>query len=288
VSAVVDEPDDELSVEAGFTRVDDQPDTGYLVAGMDQTAQWTAVRELRRWERARLALGPGDHVLDVGCGVGDVITELSLQVQPDGRAVGIDASEAMLAVGRRRADAAGRAVELRTGDALALDVPDGSFDACRSERMLQWVADVDAAVAEMVRVLRPGGRIGVIDTDWRTLVVDLPTSQAVQAVRIALENQRGEGARAGGRLLNACRDVGVVDLEVTAATHVWSEWDPEVDAAPSGFFPLAPVTNELVALGFIDAELARRFIDELHESARAGRFFMALSMIAVCGRRPDE
>jgi SAM-dependent methyltransferase len=288
VTPVVNEPDGQLSVESGFTRVDDQPDTDFLVAGMDATARWPAIRYLRSWERERLALRPGQEVLDVGCGVGDVVIELSEAVRPGGRAVGIDASEAMLAAGRARAAAADRHVDLRVGDALALDEGDESFDACRSERMLQWVPDIDGAVSEMVRVLRPGGRISIIDTDWRTFVVDLPTASAVRAMRLAIEDQRGEPATAGGRLLNVCRHFGLVDLEVTAATHVWSEWDPQVDAAPSGFFPLASVTDELVGLGLIDAELASRFIDELHEAARRGRFYMALSMTAVFGRTPER
>jgi SAM-dependent methyltransferase len=286
VIQVLNEPDGELSVTSGFTRVDDQPDTAYLVAGMDATAQWPATKLLRSWERERLAVRPGEHVIDVGCGVGDVITSLAADVAPDGRAVGIDASEAMLATGRERARAAGHDVELRVGDALAIDEEDGSFDACRSERMLQWVPEPEVAIGEMLRVLRPGGRLSLIDTDWRTLVVDLPSAPAVRAMRLAVEDQRGEPSTAGGRLLNICRDLGVDDLDLTATTHVWSEWDPEADAAPSGFFPLGPVTNELVELGHLDAELADRFIEELYEAGRRGRFYMALSMTAVFGRRP--
>lgn len=58
------------------------------------------------------------------------------------------------------------------GDALALDEPDDSFDAARCERVLQWVSDPAAAVAELTRVVRPGGRICLIDTDWSTLRLD--------------------------------------------------------------------------------------------------------------------
>ena len=81
----------------GFSDVDAMPDPALLVAGMDATAQWPAVRTLRQWERDRLAVSPGDAVLDVGCGAGDVIIELAAIVGGDGRAVGVDYSEQMLA-----------------------------------------------------------------------------------------------------------------------------------------------------------------------------------------------
>ena len=91
---------DSISMRKGFTEVDRQDDPGLLVAGMEATAQWPAVKRLRSWERDRLKLESGDAVLDVGCGPGDVIAELAAFVEPDGRAVGLDASEQMLAAAR--------------------------------------------------------------------------------------------------------------------------------------------------------------------------------------------
>src|SRR5688500_13099405 len=143
----------------GFSQVDGQADPSMLIAGMDATAQWPAVQRLRSWERDRLGVAAGCAVLDVGCGTADVLAGLAAVATAQGRAVGVDASEQMLAVAQQRARAAGVSLDLRVGDATELDFEDGSFDVVRSERTLQWVSDPARAVAEMVRVLRPGGRI---------------------------------------------------------------------------------------------------------------------------------
>jgi SAM-dependent methyltransferase len=270
----------------GFGAVDAQPDPTVLVEGMDATARWPAVRQLRAWEQERLALGPGDALLDVGCGIGDVARPCAVLVQPGGRVVGIDASEAMLVVARARAEADGVDAVFRVGDALAIDEPGGSFDACRCERVLQWLPDMDAAIGEMVRVLRPGGRLCLTDTDWRTFAVDLPDPALSRRIADAMVDFRGVGAAAGGRLLNRCREHRLLDVQATAATHVWSEWDPESASGPPGLFPLRGVLPNLVDSGALDADEAQRFVQLAEISGRDDRCYMSVSMTAVFGRTP--
>jgi SAM-dependent methyltransferase len=276
-----------LSAKDGFTAVDAQPDTSFLVNTMYETSRWPSVQRLRAWEREHLALRPGERLLDVGCGVGDALCVLVDDLRPGGSGLGLDASEAMLTAARDHAASnAVTEVEFRSGDAVSLDVPDSSFDACRSERMLQWVPEMELAVGEMVRALRPGGRLSLIDTDWRTFAPDMPDTRAYRAVTKGLYEQRGPSAAAGARLLNICRDLGLSGVEVTADAHVWSQWDPTVSPAPDGFFPIEPVVTELVDLGHVEAELGQRFIEQVYDSARNDRLFISLTMVAVSGRKP--
>lgn len=271
--------------ERGFGAVDQQPDPSFLVATMEVTAQWPAVRQLRAWEREHLALGPGAAVLDVGCGIGEVARAYAADVGPDGRIVGIDASTAMLDVARARALAESVDVVFRTGDALAIDEPDSSFDACRAERVLQWLPELERPVAEMMRVLRPGGRLCLIDTDWRTFAVDLPDLALAARLTEAIVAYRGDGAPAGARLLNLCRDAGLTDLAHTAATHIWSAWDPDVDPGPPGLFPLRDVLDDVVARGSLDHGDADHFLDLLERAARGDRLYLSVSMTSVFGRK---
>ena len=268
-------------LETGFTTVDAQPDTSMLVEGMERTAQWPAVVQLRSWEREHLAMAANERLLDVGCGMGD----MACGYAAGGATVtGVDASAAMLDAARGRAQRESVSVDFHVGDATALDFPDNAFDACRSERVLQWVPDIGAAVRDIVRVVRPGGRLCLIDTDWRTFAADLDDLELSQGLGRVFMSRRGPSAAAGGRLLNLCRDAGVVELDCTAATHVWTEWDPEIEPNPSGLFPLRAVAPQLVGPGLMTAEDADRLIDGIFAAGRAGRLFMSLSMVAVYGR----
>jgi arsenite methyltransferase len=118
-----------------------------------------------------LGVTAGEAVLDMGSGPGLLATDLSRAVGPAGRVCGIDVSESMLTLARGRAVPAGGApVEYRHGGVTAVPYPDGSFDAVVCTQVLEYVEDVPAALAEAFRVLRPGGRLLVLDTDWDSIV----------------------------------------------------------------------------------------------------------------------
>ena len=125
---------------------------------------------LRRRKLVYEALGaqPGDSVLDVGCGPGFYSRELLDQVGPDGSVTGVDQSPQMLAVAKRRSEGFAGA-RFEEGDATALPVESGRFDRALSVQVLEYVADVQAALAEMHRALRPGGRVVIWDVDWATV-----------------------------------------------------------------------------------------------------------------------
>ena len=279
--------DDSPDLKKGFTNVDAQPDPAMLVNAMDATARWPAVQRLRAWERERLGLRPGLRVLDVGCGPGDVLVELAADIGDTGRAAGLDASEQMLAAAADRAAGAGVAVELQVGDAAALPFADADFDIVRWERTLQWVEDPSAAVAELVRVTAPGGRVTIIDTDWRTLLIDHPSPALLRRFLTALADLRGDAVNAGGRLVNLLRDARCGGIEVTAQTHLTLAWDPDHESHPSGFMPFHLIAADLAEKGRFPRDEAATFVREFEEAARSDRFFMSLTMFAASGIVPS-
>jgi demethylmenaquinone methyltransferase/2-methoxy-6-polyprenyl-1,4-benzoquinol methylase len=119
-----------------------------------------------RW-RARTAdiagVGPGAAALDVCCGTGDLALELRRRVGPSGRVVGLDFSAPMLELAEQKAAAQGLGVEWVQGNALELPFPDESFDAATVGFGVRNVADVAAAIAEMARVVRPGGSATILE-----------------------------------------------------------------------------------------------------------------------------
>src|SRR6185503_17693906 len=108
----------------------------------------------------------------------------------------------------------------------------------------------------------------LIDTDWRTFTADLPAGAGAEVVSAAMLQVRGDGALAGGRLLNLCRDAGLHDLRSTGAVHIWTSWDPDREAGPAGLFPLRDIVPQLAALGALDAEVGHRFVDAMVDAAR--------------------
>ncbi len=122
---------------------------------------------LRLWQRAfaaRTGLEAGGSALDVCAGTAELSLVMARRVGPAGRVVGIDFSPEMLEVGRAKVRAAARTtpaapIELIEGDALALPFPDSTFDCAASGFALRNVKDIQQAISEMVRVVRPGGRV---------------------------------------------------------------------------------------------------------------------------------
>jgi arsenite methyltransferase len=109
-------------------------------------------------------LNPGDNVVDVGCGAGIDSLIAARMVAPDGRVVGVDMTPAMLAKARQAATETGLdTVEFREGYGEALPIVDGWADAVISNGVLNLMPDKEAALAEMARVLRPGGRLQIGD-----------------------------------------------------------------------------------------------------------------------------
>src|SRR5215204_4278579 len=105
----------------------------------------------------RAEVGPGSDALDICCGTGDLALELRRRIGPDGRVVGSDFSEPMLELARRKSGEQGLPVEFGWADALELPYGDVSFDAVTIGFGARNLADLDRGLAEMTRVLRPGG-----------------------------------------------------------------------------------------------------------------------------------
>lgn len=165
-----------------FTDVDRTGEVDFFVRFLDRGNALPDIIQAKPIILDGLQLDAGQQAVDIGCGMGADVFEIAGTVGPTGSVVGVDSSEAMILEARRRAEASSLPVSFHVGDAQALPFDDATFDACRCERMLMHVPDAELAVSEMVRVTKPGGRIGIFDFDWDTFVIDSPDKPTTRAV----------------------------------------------------------------------------------------------------------
>lgn len=163
--------------------------------------------ERRQLVRDRLDLQRGEEVVSIGCGPGFEPAELAEAVGESGHIYGVDVSEAMVAMGNDRCADLPQ-VTLELADAVDLPVADERFDAAVSVQVYEYIDDVDAAIAELHRILRPGGRAAVYSTDFDSMVWHSSDrdrmDRAIEAWKDVYVNPH-----LGSQLASAFNDVGL-------------------------------------------------------------------------------
>jgi ubiquinone/menaquinone biosynthesis C-methylase UbiE len=236
--------------------------------------------------RTRAAVGarPGERGLDVGCGPGFLACELGREVGPAGGVIGVDESPEMLEAARARIAREGLTdrVEVRQGDAGRLDFPSGSFDFVTGVQVYLYVADVAGALSEAARVLRPGGRFAVVDTDWDScvwLTTDRDRHRRVMEARLEHFAQRHLPPR-----LPAL-------LDRTALRLVHAEAIPvlELTGGPGTFSGglIEPTANLAIRYGIARADAEAWKADLLARTAGGEYFFSLTRYLFVATRSGD-
>jgi ubiquinone/menaquinone biosynthesis C-methylase UbiE len=142
-----------------------------LIDITDLHASLPGLRRLRDWAHAALDLRPGETAVDIGSGTGSEVFSFADAVGASGEAIGVEPDPSLLASAQRRGGELGSSARFLTGDAYRLPLPDASVDAVLCERVFQHLTMPDRAAREITRVLRPGGRVVVVDADWGTAIV---------------------------------------------------------------------------------------------------------------------
>jgi len=146
-----------------FARVD-ETDAGDFIERLDRMHLVEDFRIYKTRSMEAMRIAPGARVADIGCGAGDDAAQLAMLVGAGGHASGVDLSQSMVdEAARRFADTGNLAFVCASVDKLPF--ADDSLDAIRADRVLIHVPDPQAAVAEMIRVTKPGGRIVISEPD---------------------------------------------------------------------------------------------------------------------------
>jgi ubiquinone/menaquinone biosynthesis C-methylase UbiE len=269
----------ERDVATGFRNVDRTGDAGYYVRFLERATGVERIRELKRHSYELMQVQPGQHVLDLGCGLGDDARALAAVVGSTGRAVGVDVSESMVTEARQRSEGTGLSVEFAVGDAHGLDFPAGSFDACRTERTLHYVADPARAVGEMVRVVKPGGRVVALEPDHETMVFYPGDKATTRTIAKAFADSIPNGW-IGRQLLALFLDAGLV--EVAALPHAILMTELELVRQ----LLLDAHLEKVKQTGLLPAHEVDAWLADLVDAGQRGRFLCSLTMFSVVGRKP--
>ncbi|HLF05642.1 MAG TPA: methyltransferase domain-containing protein [Thermoplasmata archaeon] len=265
----------------GWAGVDSSADPSRFVAFLDATR--ARLLEMARADPARffahLELREGQHVLEIGCGTGDYARVYSGLLGASGRVLGIDYSTTMVEEARRRAAGSGARLEFRQGDAHRLELPDSTFDRCISNIVIQHLASPPEAIAQMVRVARPGGLVIAAEQDWETFVIDGEPSGVTRNVLNHIADSIPRGW-IGRQLRSLFLAAGLENVNVAASTLTFNDFD-----LIDGWF-VAPAAESAASAGKISEDDAAAWLADLRARNKAGRFFAAMTLFNVTGRKP--
>jgi ubiquinone/menaquinone biosynthesis C-methylase UbiE len=267
------------SLRRQFDSVDRTVDPSDFVQYLDTTRATNFIQEIKQRTIALMDLHPGESALDVGCGTGEDVWALAAKVSPGGRAVGVDVSSTMITTARQRAGESKSSVEFVQSDVQSLAFEDGCFDAVRGERLLQHTSDPEAALREMVRVAKRGGRIVIWEGDLDLFVIDAPdyaTSRIVQ--RFICDSFRNGDI--GHRLYRFFLECGLVDVQSMPRVGHFTNL-----ALIENAFDLTASVERAVAQNVLQSEPAMRWLESLSAADRLGRFFSAVGGFITFGRK---
>ena len=231
---------------------------------------------LRRRALVHEALGaaPGDRVLDAGCGPGFYVAETLERVGPGGSVVGVDASPPMLALAAKRSEGHDN-VSFHEGDVTALPVADADFDRALSVQVLEYVTDIPAALAELHRVLKPGGRVLLWDVDWATVSWRSDDPARMERVLRGWDEHLSDPVLPR-RLSAELRAAGFEDVEMQGHAFVTDDLTDE---------SYAGALVHLMA-DYVGTDEAQEWAEEQRELQARGRSYFACIQFCFTGTRP--
>jgi arsenite methyltransferase len=238
-----------------------------------------AVRR-RRAVLDALGLESGERVLDIGTGPGFLAYEMADPVGSAGEVVGIDSSDPMLQLARIRCADKPR-VRFEAGDASHLSTPDSHFDAAVSVQVYEYIPEVEIALAEMYRVLRPGGRGVIISTDWRSIVWNSRDDDRMQRVLAAFA-EHCPHQDLPRTLAPRLRSIG---FEI-AREQVIPQFNPSCEPSTFSYHMIGLIRGFARGRRGVTEKEANDWAEDLHRLAKQGRYFFCLNQYLFVVTKP--
>jgi ubiquinone/menaquinone biosynthesis C-methylase UbiE len=214
---------------------------------------------------------PGERIVDVGCGPGLLAHELAPAVGDTGRIIGADSSAAMLELAKKRCAHLPN-IEFVECDATDLEVDEASADLVTCTQVLLYVTDVEKALEEMFRILKPGGRVIIMETDWRGTVLHSYYEDLTEKI-IEAWDRAVPSPRLPPRLAPLLRQKGFTSVETEAIPLV------STDCTPDGFSMamMAQSAEAACEQGIVTASEAQSWLEELTQLGAEDAYFFCVN-----------
>ena len=234
-------------------------------------------------QRARilqaLDLKPGYRVLDVGSGPGHQVFDIASVVGETGHVDGIDPSESANDIARQRCSALDN-VKFRVGEAADIPFDDNAFDAVMSSQVFEYLDDVQSGLADMYRVLKPGGRVVIQDVDWGTLLWHSSDPDRMARINAVWDNHLAD-PHVPQTLARRLKDAGFVNVRAEAVPKIEIEYDPGNISALFIEIYVGYVVSQGVPQQEADAWAA-----DLHALGAADDYFFAITNYIFAADKP--
>lgn len=259
----------------------DEPALERLVARLESRAQDSVFARLLDKYVARLALPPSARVLEVGCGTGAVLRALAHRSDFTGQALGVDQCAHFIDAANAfaRAEGVGDRIAFEVGDAHGLDFPPATFDVVIAHTLISHVTEPLAVLAEMTRLVRPGGTVVVFDGDYASLTYAYPDHGFGHRMDAALATSTFNNPRIMRDLPRLLPQFG---LRLETA---WGEAVVEIGHA-SYFRSFAETYVPYVKkTGLLPAQAIEAWHKEQRQAMENGTFFAACNYYTYMARR---
>ena len=245
---------------------------------LEKSYQLPEIVRQRQHTLNRLSAKRGEQILDVGCGVGFLSYEIALQTGDSGRVSGIDKNSEMIRHANKRCEKL-RNTEFSEANADDLPFPEESFDAACCTQVLLYVNDVAQVISGIKRVLKPAGRIIVVETDWRGVVLNSDYDSITRKIFSAWDatvSSPNLPVRLGPLLLNN----GFCNIDVEPIPILNTEYTP----SQFSHGMMNWITRNALKNGVITKEQSQKWMDDLDVKGESGNYFFCVNRFLFSGQ----